>query len=150
MTSSARAGYTLMELLIVLAVIGMMAGLAAPPFLRMIEQQRRVADQAELTRALSGLPMAARTAGRDLVVRPAGASTIAVPPGEIASPLSAPLVHAIEGLPPGWKATPLSDLWIRSDGVCLGGVVEVTDPAGVRRNMALDPPLCTPRTLPRK
>jgi len=136
-----------MELLIVLAVIGLMAGLAAPPFLRMIEQQRRVADTADVHRALAGLSMAARTAGRDLVVRPAGASTTALTRAPIVSPLSDPLVHAIEGLPPGWKASPVSDIWIRSDGVCLGGSVEVTGPDGALRMVALDPPLCAPRAV---
>lgn len=145
----ASAGYTLLELLVVLAVIGLMAGLAAPPFLRMIEQQRRVADAADVQRALAALPMAARAAERDLVVRPAGASTTALSPAPMVSPLSSPLVHDISGLPLGWRAAPISDIWVRSDGVCFGGSVEVTAPDGVRALYALDPPLCAPRALPK-
>jgi prepilin-type N-terminal cleavage/methylation domain-containing protein len=142
---SGKAGYTLLELLVVLAVIGLMAGLAAPPFLQMIEQQRRIADTADVERALAALPMTARTIGRDLVVRPAGASETAVPPSPVLSPLARPQIHAIVGLPLGWKAAPTSDIWVRSDGVCFGGSVEVTAPNGARSTYQLDPPFCTPR-----
>jgi general secretion pathway protein G len=141
------AGYTLLELLVVLAVIGLMAGLAAPPFLRMIEQQRRIADTADVQRALAALPMAARAAGRDLVVRPAGASTTALPESPLLSPLAKPMVHEISGLPLGWKAAPVGDIWIRSDGVCFGGSVQVTAPDGARSVFVLDPPFCAPRPV---
>lgn len=137
------AGYTILELLIVLAIVGLMAALAAPPFIRLIEQQRRIAGNTETLRALTALPMAARMARHDMVIRPKEASS--TPPTSPNMTLTAPpQLSKISGLPEGWSADPKGDIWIRSDGVCYGGSVDVTDPEGRTTTYLMSPPLCAP------
>lgn len=144
-----QAGYTLLELLIVLAIVGAMAALAAPPFLQMIDQQRRLSDQASVEQILAHLAVETKAAGRDRVLRPAGASTTALTPNPAASLFGKPEVIALTDLlPEGWTASPRQDIWFRFDGVCMGGIVDVREPEGRRHTYRLTPPLCRPRIEP--
>ena len=140
-------GYSLMEVLIVVAIIGLLATLAAPPFLRMIEQQRRIAALAEAERAISHLPIQAREKGRDLVLRRRGASTTAIERPPFASPLADPEAAQLANMPEGWSASTDADIWFRYDGVCYGGNVTLTSPQHEATSYALEAPLCAPRRL---
>jgi len=139
------SGYSLLEVLIVVAIIGMIATLAAPPFLRMIEQQSEIAQIAEAERTLSGLPMQARERRKDIVLRPRGASETAIPRPPYATPLADPEIADISALPEGWRIEPAQDIWVRYDGVCYGGDVTLVNPLGRRFDYTLEPPFCTPR-----
>lgn len=142
--ASGKAGYTLLELLVALAILGALAGLAAPPFIRMIEQQRRVAEIAQVERTLAALPMQARERARDLVLRPRGASVDGVQRPAFISPLGDPAGADLSALPQGWTVEPASDLWIRYDGVCYGGAVRATGPDGRAIAYRLSAPICRP------
>jgi prepilin-type N-terminal cleavage/methylation domain-containing protein len=139
-------GYTLLELLIVLGIMGLMVGLAAPPFVRMIGQQQRLSDLVVVRQALSGLPMRARGLQQDVVLKPKAVDAAAPPPAAASLADSGARVIELEDLPTGWRAEPLQDIRIRSDGVCSGGDVKVTDPEGRATVFELPPPLCTPVT----
>jgi prepilin-type N-terminal cleavage/methylation domain-containing protein len=62
------AGYTLLELLVVLAVMGMVAAIAAPPIARQVEAWRAETAFRDASRQMERLPAAARRAGRGLVL----------------------------------------------------------------------------------
>ena len=67
---AAARGYTLLEMMIVITIVGLTAAIASPPFLQMIDQSRRLTALADLEAQLSSLPMQARSSGRDLVLQP--------------------------------------------------------------------------------
>lgn len=137
-------GYTLLELLVALAILGALAGLAAPPFIRLIDQQRRLADVAQVERVIAALPMQARERARDLVLRPKGAAIAGVRRPDFLSPLGDPDGVDLSQLPEGWTLEPSADLWIRFDGVCFGGSLRAVGPDGAAIAYRLAPPLCRP------
>lgn len=144
----AAPGYTLLEMMIVVTIIGIMAALAAPPFLQMINQSRRLTALADIQGQLSALPMQARSRGRDLVLQaqPSKVDPSAEPatmsPLAVAEPAKALI------LPDGWTAQPVANIWIRYDGVCFGGQVEARFAGRLEATYDLAPPYCTPQPRP--
>ena len=58
------SGYTLLEMVVVLALMGLAVGMAAPAGFRMIDSWREAGDVDEVLRQLAALPSAARAQGR--------------------------------------------------------------------------------------
>lgn len=141
-------GYTLLELLIVLAIIGLMVGMATPAFLRMLDQQRRFTSLQEIEQGLSLLAIDARTAGRDTVHRASGSEQVEESPPNWLSPLADPVVAPPFPAPQGWSVEFEKDLWIRSDGVCSGGQVLVRQGNEKPRRYNLAAPFCNPEIMP--
>ncbi len=61
-------GYTLLELLVVLAVMGMVSAIVAPPIARQVEAWRAETVFRDASRQMERLPAAARRAGQRLVM----------------------------------------------------------------------------------
>ncbi len=139
-----RAGYTLLELMVVLAIIGALVGLATPPFLNLIEQQRRASELARVERVLRSLPLQARQRGLDMVLRPQGASVEGLARPMFVSPLGDPAAVDLASLPEGWRLETTRDLWVRYDGVCFGGEVTALGPDNRSQHYRLEPPICAP------
>lgn len=149
--NAVRAGYTLLELMVVLAVLGALTAIASPPFLRLVDQQRRINDLARVERWIASLPIQARTRAVDLVLRASGRGSreeSTLP--SFVSPLGTPRDVLRDGLPSGWSVTVKRDVWIRYDGVCYGGILVATGPDRRSQTYELSPPLCAPKPAERE
>jgi len=109
-------GFTLLEMLVVLVILGMAAAVVMPPLARTVERVREAGEVDDVRRALERLPLQAREQGRPLVF-PAGAV----------------LPAQDRPWPEGWRVVVVSSLRIEASGFCHGGEVQATGSAGPRR-----------------
>ena len=123
LTRSARqAGFTLIEILIALTIIGAIGALALPPLAEMYDRISYSLAREDVEREIANLGEKARHEGHSLDL-------------ETQSPLI--------GLPKGWTLTAEQPIHFRYDGLCLGGQITLNsgDQSIVYR---LDPPFCRP------
>lgn len=99
---TAGAGFTLLELLIVLALIGVTAAVVMPGLARTYDAIVSSGERAEVVRALEGLPFAAIAAGQPVNLEPSD-------PGALAMRIE---------LPQGWNVRLLEPLHIERTGYC--------------------------------
>jgi prepilin-type N-terminal cleavage/methylation domain-containing protein len=104
---AAQCGFTLLELLIVLALTSMVVALVAPRLSQTVAAIGRSGDRAEVVRQLEELPMQAR--------RQAAAITL----NEHAD------LSALLALPEGWSVVALSPVRVRENGICDAADVQV-------------------------
>ncbi|MDZ4348787.1 MAG: type II secretion system protein [Xanthomonadaceae bacterium] len=104
-SSRVARGYTLLELLVVLSILGLVTALAAPPLIRTVSTWQRQSDIDLVMEQVRGLPMRARAGGRTLVVDDASLQGTE-------SPLRAP---------DGWSLSATAPWVIHSNGVCEPG-----------------------------
>lgn len=109
-------GFTLLEILVVLVILGMAAALVAPPLARTVDRVREAGERDDVVRALGRLPLYARDGGVAL---------------EIAAGDALPAQG--EAWPPGWRVVAATPLRIEANGFCVGGEVQADGPAGPRR-----------------
>lgn len=110
-------GFTLLELLIVLALVSMVAAMVAPRLHRTYDAVARSGERGETLRQLERLPLIARERGRPIDI-----------PADDGTELDAMLA-----LPAGWHVRAVDPLRIEANGLCHGarlrvagrGVVEV-------------------------
>lgn len=121
----AARGFTLLELLIVLALIGLMTALVAPRLGRTYEAIAGSGEREEVYRQLERLPRMARESGRRIEVAEGDAAGLA---GWLS-------------LPEGWTATPLAPLQVQANGVCREGRVRL-DGRGTTEVVMLNAPAC--------
>lgn len=103
------AGFTLLELLVVLAIIGAIAALAVPAVIRSVDSWQRRAVLDDLIAQVSALPAQARMFGRPVVVDDAWLQADA---GEGPASLT---------LPEGWSASVPEPWRVEANGACSGG-----------------------------
>lgn len=120
-----QRGFTLLELLIVLALVAMMAAMVAPRLQGTYDAVARSGERAEARRQLENLPLRARDAGRAIEV-----------PAEDPAALARELQ-----LPGGWRMQALAPLRIEANGICHGGQVAVQAP-GLAETWTLAAPDC--------
>ena len=101
------AGFTLLELLVVLSIVAMMLGMAAPAAWRAIEAARERAAVQELVSSLQRLPLEAWQSGRPLAVG------------------AAELERGLSNWPGNWSILLPERLEYGSNGVAKGGTVAV-------------------------
>lgn len=124
----AAQGFTLLELLIVLALVAMVAALAAPRLQQTYDAVARSGERAEVARQLARLPVIARNRGEAIIVE-----------GD-AGDGAAALGTYLE-LPAGWTARPKGTLHVEATGVCHPAQVEVAS-GGVTETWHLAAPAC--------
>lgn len=103
----AQRGFTLLELLIVLALTSMVVALVAPRLSQTVAAISRSGDRAEVARQLEELPMHARRQAAAIAVQEhADLSTLL-------------------DLPEGWSVVALTPLRVRENGICDAADVQV-------------------------
>lgn len=92
-------GYTLLELVVVMAILAMTTALAAPPSYRMVRSWQESTQVKDVIEQLERLPGKVRTSGNPLTVT---ADTITAP----------------VGLPQGWTLKMEEPLHVQANGAC--------------------------------
>ncbi len=125
-TRDAPRGFTLLELIVVLAILGLAAALAAPNLLRSVESWQAAAQVDRLVVQVEGLPARARGRGLPIVV---GAEALE---GE-----EPPLA-----VDPEWTLAAPEAWTVQANGFCEGG--EVLLRRGAREwRLRAEAPFCT-------
>lgn len=124
-------GYTLLEMVVVMALLALATALVAPSGYRMIQTWREADGVERVLRELTGLPVTARATGRELHF---GSDA----PRELSTVVT---------LPEGWRLTLDAPLTVRANGACndSGGVL-LTKRQAVRFKLVA--PFCQVRLLP--
>lgn len=121
---SKAAGFTLLELVVVLALLGLATALVAPAGFRMIETWRRATEIDTALGALSGLGEQARREGRSLRFRT----------GRVEG-------EAIPGIPAGWNVDLAAPLDVQANGACSASRGMLRQGAHTRA-FAIEAPYC--------
>lgn len=121
-------GFTLLEIIVVLAIMGLVAAVATPAVVRGIDSWRRQAQADAVMDQLRGLPARARASGRPIEVSGAALAGES-PPLRVEAPWTL-------AVPDPWT--------VQANGVCQGGQVELH---GDGRVLALEAtsPFCDPQ-----
>lgn len=122
---STASGFSLLELLVVLALIGMLTALVAPNLQQTYSAIAGSGERAEVRRQLERLPLQARLQGDRIMID--------------ADDLAA--MAARMDLPEGWLVSPIDPIRIESSGVCHPAKVQVTG-RGTTETLQLTAPAC--------
>jgi general secretion pathway protein G len=113
--------FTLLELLVVLSLIGLVAGVVAPRFIDMGDRLTLKNQLLDVRQKVNGLTLLALRSGSPLRIDAQGA------PVE---------------LPDGWRVSAEPAVVYQSNGSCLGGRIEVWQGDTRRQEVQLPPPFC--------
>jgi prepilin-type N-terminal cleavage/methylation domain-containing protein len=119
-------GFTLLEMLAALAIMGMVIAVAAPALVRTIETAAFASQSDRIAREIEGLRAKALLERRRFVFPGTGAAPL--------EELSAPL-------PDGWTIEGEPVVFLDT-GVCLGGALTISDGKGRSRVLTLEAPDC--------
>jgi len=123
-------GFTMVELLIVLLILGLVAAVTGPRLMTVYERTRAAMERDDLLRQLQGLGFRAYREGRVYVL-----DRYPPPPGTVSSlPLE---------LPSGWQLVADPPIRFRPNGACSGGRISA-ELGGARVGIVLVAPLCQP------
>ena len=125
------AGFTLLEMIVVLAVLGLATALVAPAALRSIDSWRRQAELDSLLDQIRALPGNARARGAPILLNDEALRAKA-PPLRVAADWSL-------SVPAPWQ--------VNANGVCEGGEIAIGNRHG-RRTITVAPPFCDPAVQP--
>ena len=124
-------GFTLLEMIVVLAILGLAAALVAPSMVRSIDTWRRSAAMDVLLDQVRALPGNARGSGKPITVSDAALAS-AAPPLRIDADWTL-------RVPKPWS--------VGANGVCQGGDVIVGNGYG-ERTISVAAPFCDPSVQP--
>lgn len=120
-----RQGFTLLELLIVLALLAMVTALVVPRMERTYQAIAGSGERDEVHRQLERLPRIARSEGRRIDIAEGDVNALA----------------ARLALPDGWVVTPLEAIRVEANGLCRGSVLRVQG-RGASEDVELRAPAC--------
>lgn len=121
------AGFTLLEMLVVLAIIGLATAMVAPSMIRSIDSWRRQSQVDALLDQVRGLPGQARARG------------LAIQISDAALQGEKPPLHVGEG----WQLHAPEPWQVQANGVCEGGRLQL-DVNGRERVLEVAAPFCEP------
>lgn len=116
-------GFTLVELLVVLVLVALLAGMALPSLLRLRESADRASAHNRILGLLAVLPYRAYISGKPMRLTDK-------PPFD---------------LPQGWSLRVPEPIVYLFSGVCEGGSLVLVAPDGVEYSVRLAPPRCRPQ-----
>ncbi len=116
-----QRGFTLLELLVVITLIGLIAGVVAPRFINLGDKLTLKNQLQEVRQKINGLPLLALRNGSALRIDAEGA------------PLQ---------LTEGWRVSARTPVLYQSNGSCLGGEVEVWRGNQRQASISLQAPFC--------
>ena len=132
------AGYTLLEMVVVLALLGLATAMVAPASFRMIQSWRDAGEVGQVLGQLAALPTLARSQGSVIRIDPPASAATTAPS---LSPVAA------VPLPEGWRLDMDQPLVVRPNGACS----DATGALVTRRQtirFRVDAPFCHVTRLP--
>lgn len=126
-----QAGFTLLEMLVVLAIAGMLAGVTLPNLSKMAERARIGTQRQAILSSLGNLGYWAYANGKPYTLIAMDAKTD-TPPFSV---------------PEGWRLQAETPISYAVNGVCSGGVVTLYGPDQTTERLLLKAPLCRAELL---
>lgn len=110
--SSRASGYTLLEMVVVMALLALATALVAPTSFRMVQSWRNADDVQRVLTELASISVVARTDGREWRLVPGEEDTL----------------RKAVNLPEGWQLQLTTPLVIRANGACTDADILLTTP----------------------
>lgn len=130
-SASRAAGFTLLEMIVVLAILGLATAMVAPAAIRGIDSWRRQSELDSLLDQIRALPGEARGRGRAITLDDESLKA-STPPLRVAPEWTL-------GVPKAWS--------VSANGVCGGGEVTIGNEVG-QRTIVVSAPFCDPALRP--
>ena len=132
-----RRGFTLLELLVVLAVLGLATALAMPNLQRLYAAATQASERDYVLDQFSALGREAMMRGRAYVV-----FGNAPPPDPAETARYAEYETYVVDVPAGWRLGLDRPLVVLANGVCLGGALTLSHEETAAVRVELAPPYC--------
>lgn len=140
-TGATAAGFTLLELLVVLAIIAVLVAVTTPIFSHVYARARFALEREDLERQLLVLPAQVRSEGHNAILTGPDATATSLPP---AGPTPAAWQTLHLQLPQGWSMEVPKPIIYHFNGICDGGEVVFSVPS-LSVTYDLVAPLCRPQ-----
>ncbi len=122
-----QRGFTLLELLVVLTLVGMIAAVVGPRFLDMANKLRHRNEWQKVQQAINELPFAVQQKGEGVVL---GSDTSEI------------------FLPQGWQLKAPQPIYYLANGICLGGELQILAGGVIKQSIQLESPYCQWQGIP--
>ncbi|WP_150001684.1 pilus assembly FimT family protein [Iodidimonas gelatinilytica] len=130
-----QRGFTLFEMLVVLAIMGLILGLAAPQFTARIESGKLIEMAESIATQMREAPMRARLDGRTIRY------------GSALQEQDDGLAQGTFELDPGWTVRTNGTLIVSAMGLCSGGELQIFAPSGRNKTIIVTAPFCETRIV---
>lgn len=124
-------GFTLLELLVVLVIMGLMASLIMPEFEKILTSLNASLERDRIQSEITSLSYRAYTLGQSFTLETNRTSTL-LPDGQ-----------PILDIPQGWSIKARKPIAYHFTGHCTGGILEMHQPGRPVEVITLTPPRCT-------
>lgn len=133
--SCREPGYTLVEMLVVMAIVGMLTGLVGPSLFKLVQRGERAAQRQSLLSEIQALGYRAYSEGRSIKLD--GIVEHAEPAGGGEDANAPPFL-----VPEGWRVQIKNEISYNFNGMCSGGELVLLSPDGDSETLELKPPRC--------